>query len=156
MMNFRLYQPGDFEQIYAIEEHCFQPPLRFSRAYIRGLMNNSSAATWVAEEAGALAGFGIIEWLRDPSGATAYVETLEVAENWRNRGIGAELLRRMEESASNSGVGIVWLHVDVKNAAAIRLYEAHGYVAHGREEDYYGQDRPALIYAKPLTGPVSE
>ena len=31
-MNYRLFEPDDFDELYAIEEMCFQPPLRFSRA----------------------------------------------------------------------------------------------------------------------------
>jgi len=51
-MLYRLYQPADFAQLYAVEEICFQPPFRFSRALMRKLIANSSSATWIAEENG--------------------------------------------------------------------------------------------------------
>ena len=37
-MTYRLYQRDDFDDIYAIEELCFQPPQRFSRRYLPQLI----------------------------------------------------------------------------------------------------------------------
>jgi ribosomal protein S18 acetylase RimI-like enzyme len=151
-MHYRLYQPGDFEPLYAIEEACFQPPLRFPRGYMRRLVTSTKAATWIAEDNGRLAGFAIVEWSADEFSTVAYIQTLEVAEDQRGKGIGTELLRRMESSARQAGASIIWLHVDAENAGAIRLYEAHGYRFEGRQEGYYTNRRDALIYAKRLNG----
>jgi len=150
MMLYRLYQPGDFAQLYAIEEACFLPPLRFPRAYVRELVNNTNAAIWIAEDTGALTGFAIVKWMEVGAGKVAYIETLEVAADRRKQGIGAELLRRVEESARTADAKAIWLHVDAENISAIRLYEAHQYKQHGREEHFYARQRPALIYSKRL------
>lgn len=147
-MHLRLYQPGDFARLYAIEEACFQPPLRFPRAYMRQLVNSSSTAAWVAEDEGSLAGFAIVEWFQSQQ-TIAYIETIEVAAEYRRQGIGAELLCRVEDAARGVGAQLIWLHVDAKNASAIHLYEAHGYKHQGREENYYARSRAALIYSKP-------
>lgn len=149
-MNYRLYRPGDFEPLYAIEETCFQPPLRFPRGYMRRLVTSAKAATWIAEENGRVAGFAIVEWSADEFSTVAYIQTLEVAQDQRGQGIGTELLRHMESSAQQAGASLIWLHVDAENAGAIRLYEAHGFHSQGREENYYAQSRDALIYAKRL------
>jgi ribosomal-protein-alanine N-acetyltransferase len=153
-MNYRLYQTGDFAQLFAIEEACFQPPLRFSRAYIRSLVTSATAATWVAEEQDALAGFAIVEWSQRNKEITAYVDTIEVLEAHRKQGIGVELLRRIEGSARGASAGLIWLHVDKENASAIRLYESCGYEAHGRQEGFYPNGNTALIYAKPLSSDI--
>jgi ribosomal protein S18 acetylase RimI-like enzyme len=147
---YRLYSAEDFAQLYAIEEACFQPPFRFGRGYMRQLVNRSNAATWIAEEDGRMAGFAIVEWMRERGGLTAYIQTLEVAPEFRGRRIGGELLRRMEGSARKVGARAIELHVDEKNGDAIRLYEAHGYVCEGRSEDYYARGRAGLMYAKVL------
>jgi ribosomal protein S18 acetylase RimI-like enzyme len=42
--------------------------------------------------------------------------------------------------------------VDAENAGAIRVYERSGYRLIGKEEDYYGRGRAALIYEKRLVG----
>lgn len=149
-MLYRLYQPGDFPSLYAVEELCFAPAFRFSRTYMRQLIESPNAATWIAEDNAELIGFSIVEWPVDVSESAAYIQTLEVHPAFRGRGIGAELLCRAESSARAAGALSIELHVDVENAAAIRLYESHGYTRRGREEHYYARHRAAFIYAKSL------
>jgi ribosomal-protein-alanine N-acetyltransferase len=148
---YRLYQPEDFAALYAIEEVCFQPPHRFSRGYMRQLILQPDAATWIAEQGGRMCGFGLVEWTREKVSLAAYAQTLEVVPEVRGQGVGGELLRRMENSACVAGASGIWLHVDAANALAIRVYERHGYQLSGREEDYYGRGRAALVYARPLS-----
>ncbi|MGA2569073.1 MAG: N-acetyltransferase [Terracidiphilus sp.] len=151
-MLYRLYQPGDFAALYAVEELCFQPPARFPRATMRSLVNSPNAATWIAEENAELAGFAIVVWEKAPAKEprAAYIETVEVAPGHRERGVAGELLHRVEDSARAAGAEAIWLHVDAENTAAVRLYERRGYAKQGREEHYYARNRAALIYTKPL------
>jgi ribosomal protein S18 acetylase RimI-like enzyme len=153
-VKYRLYAPTDFPALYAVEELCFEPAFRFSRTYMRQLIENPNSATWVAEDGPEpkfeLIGFSIVEWPAGQSESIAYIQTLEVLPAFRGRGIGAELLARAEESARAAGALSIELHVDMENAAAIRLYESHGYTRQGREEHYYARHRAALIYAKSL------
>lgn len=149
-MLYRMYEPGDFDALYALEEVCFQPPLRFSRAYMRKLTRGPESATWIAESNGELVGFAIVEWSRDSGRGTAYISTIEVSPGRRGEGIGAELLRRIEGAAGATGAESIWLHVDAGNAVAIRLYERAGYRRQGREENFYAHNRAAFLYAKSL------
>jgi ribosomal protein S18 acetylase RimI-like enzyme len=147
---YRPYTPQDFDRLYALEEICFAPPERFSRRYMRSLVSRANAVTWIAEEAGQMAGFAIVEWNQVPNEVSAYIQTIEVAPERRGCGVGHELLGRTESSARLAGAGRIWLHVMEANAGAIRFYEAHGYRREGREENYYLLGRPALIYGKRL------
>jgi ribosomal-protein-alanine N-acetyltransferase len=147
---YRLFKPEDFAQIYAIEELCFQPPFRFSRGYLRQLVQSAASATWIAEQDDEIAGFAVAEWAQSTDAPDAYIQTIEVAPEHRRQGIGNELLRRVEGSAHDAGAGSIWLHVDSENGQAIKLYEAHGYSREGREEHYYARSRAALIYRKSL------
>jgi ribosomal-protein-alanine N-acetyltransferase len=149
-MRYRLYRHTDFPQLYAIEELCFQPPLRFPRSYMRSVIENPDSDTWMAEEADQIAGFAIVEWAGLSEDRYGYIQTLEVAPDHRRRGIARELLTRVEESARAAGALTIWLHVDTENAAAIQLYEAHGYEQQGREEHYYARHRAAYVYSKVL------
>jgi ribosomal protein S18 acetylase RimI-like enzyme len=151
-MLYRLYQPRDFDALYAVEQSCFALPLRFSRAYMSKLVGSSNAATWIAEEEGVLAGFAIVEWTQETGETAAYIDTIEVAPAWRKRGLGAELLRRVAASAAAAGASFIWLHVETENLAAIALYESSGYLRQGREERFYASSRAAYLYAKRLTG----
>jgi ribosomal protein S18 acetylase RimI-like enzyme len=150
-VEYRLYIPTDFPALYAVEELCFEPPFRFSRAYIRQLIKSADTATWVALQDAELIGFSIIEWPAGQNELTAYIQTLEVHPAFRGRGIGAELLVRAEESARAAGARSIALHVDTENVAAIHLYESRGYARQGREEHYYARHRAAFVYAKPLS-----
>ena len=149
-MLYRLYMPEDFAALYAIEEVCFQPPLRFSRAYMRQLIGQTNAVTWIAEDGARVCGFGLVEWTLEDTQLAAYIQTIEVIPEARGQGVGEELMRHMESSAHAAGARSIWLHVDVRNAAAIRLYERHGYQHSGRQEGYYGRGAAALIYNKAL------
>jgi ribosomal protein S18 acetylase RimI-like enzyme len=153
-VQYRLYAPTDFPALYAVEELCFEPPVRFSRIYMRQLIESPNSATWIAEDGPELKiqliGFSIVEWPAGQSEPVAYVQTLEVHPAFRGRGIGAELLVRAEASARTAGSHVIALHVDIENAAAIRLYESRGYARQGREEHYYARHRAAFVYAKPI------
>jgi len=149
-VHYRLYNPEDFAQFYAIEEICFQPPVRFSRRYLRQIIERGNSVTWVAEQDGSVAGFSVADFTTEFDHTFAYVQTIEVAPAHRNRGIGSELLRRMEDSARAARATVIWLHVDAANEAAIHLYQAHGYRHQGRQEHYYYRGRAADVYVKPL------
>ena len=149
-MFYRLYSPDDFAALYAIEEACFEPALRFGRGYMRQLVNSSATATWIADDEGRLAGFAIVEWTEEECSASGYIQTIEVAPAWRGRGVGGGLLDCLEGSARAANATSILLHVNARNTPAYRLYEARGYVCVGREENYYGRGEGALIYRKLL------
>ncbi len=149
-MLYRPYAAPDLDALYAIEELCFRHPLRFSRRYVRQLVENPDAATWIAEDAHQPTGFVVVDWAQKRGLIAAYVQTLEVLPQYRGQGIAAELLRRGEHSASAAGAAQIMLHVDENNAAAIHLYEKAGYGAMGRVPNYYATGSAALVYGKPL------
>ena len=47
-----------------------------------------------------MAGFAIVEWSQQATGIVAYIATIEALPGFRGRGLGAELLRRLEGSAN--------------------------------------------------------
>jgi [ribosomal protein S18]-alanine N-acetyltransferase len=148
-MLYRLFKSEDFEALYAVEKICFQPPFRFGRAFMRSIVEASNGATWIAEEAGKMAGFAVVEWELEAHNF-ANLATIEVLPEDRGRGVAGELLRRIESSSSSAGASSLWLHVDATNTDAIRLYEKHGFALQGKDDHYYARDRSALIYRKRL------
>ncbi|MGB6193412.1 MAG: N-acetyltransferase, partial [Terracidiphilus sp.] len=139
-----------FAALYAIEAASFQPPLRFTRRYLRSLIEAEDAATWIAEVDAQPAGFAVIEWYESDAEVAAYLQTIEVLPGHRGRGIAADLLRHAESSARAAHASALWLHVDARNTAAIRLYEKEGLTQQGRKDHYYGAGTEALIYRKTL------
>src|SRR5215469_11808961 len=117
---------------------------------MRSLVNNPDAATWIAEEDGRMAGFGIADWTELHGQKLAYIQTLELTPETRRRGVGLELLHRLEASARLFDCRYIWLHVDPENTAAVRLYEREGFELKGTRKDYYGAGRAAAVYSKIL------
>jgi ribosomal protein S18 acetylase RimI-like enzyme len=152
-LRYRTCKPDDFEQLYAIEEACFEPPFRFSKATMRALTRDAHSVTWVAEEDGSMAGFAIVGLKLRGKSPAAYIQTIEVMAERRGEGVGGELIKRIEQSARDAGALEIGLHVDTANAAAIRLYESQGYEMQRRAEDFYPRGRAAFVYQKVLIEP---
>ena len=95
---------------------CFQPPARFGRAYMRQLVDQPERATWIAEEDGQ---HGRLCHRRVDAGCRTRPSPIFKPSKWspdmRGRGIGGELLRRVEASACAAGAQAIWLHVDAEN-----------------------------------------
>ena len=150
-MHYRPYTPADFPGSTLSRKSVFIRPSALAAGMMRKLADSPYTITWIAEEDGQMAGFAIADWAAKPKGIVAYIQTIEVLPEMRRRGIASELLNHAEDSARAAGASAVWLHVDVAEPAAIRLYESHGYVAKGREEHYLRTPRrAALVYAKPF------
>ncbi len=70
----------------------------------------------------------------DIFGGWVYISLLWVDENLRNRGFGAELLKRMESEAVR--LGCKYAHLDTYSFEARPFYERAGYEVFARLEDY--------------------
>jgi [ribosomal protein S18]-alanine N-acetyltransferase len=79
----------------------------------------------------------------------AEILTIAVAENHRRAGIGARLLRMLEEHLAEDGIERLFLEVAADNTAAYGLYRRRGFVETGRRKAYY--QRPNAPAADALT-----
>lgn len=75
------------------------------------------------------------------------IDFVFTAPSLRGRGGARSVLKRLlEESAADQRFSEVWLEVDIRNAAAIALYESLGFKKGQLRKDYYGPDGHALNY----------
>lgn len=81
----------------------------------------------------------------------ARLYSIAVAPAARGLGLGARLLAAAEDAARARARSELRLEVRVDNAAAIALYERHGYRAFGRREGYYEDGCDALRMARLLS-----
>jgi ribosomal protein S18 acetylase RimI-like enzyme len=102
----------------------------------------------VATLGGAPAGYALVLFRAGSGIARLY--SILVDPRATGRGIGGRLLAAAEATASKRGAAVLRLEVNPRNRRAIRIYEAAGYRAFGRHEDYYEDGAPALRYAKTL------
>ena len=148
----RPFAPGDLRALYAIEEACFAPDVRFSRALMRSLVEDEKSRTWLGIVEGVRAGFAIVGLGSDGEPSAAYIWTIEVLPAFRRMGVARELLARVEESAREANCLTVELHVSERNLHALALYVVAGYERAGVEPGYYGHGEDGFRYRKILAG----
>jgi ribosomal protein S18 acetylase RimI-like enzyme len=82
-----------------------------------------------------------------------YIGGLAVHKDWRNRGVGAKLLRFAEERILRESPN-VFLCVSSFNTNARRFYERHGYTQCGELKDFVIAGASEILMRK-TTGPTS-
>lgn len=83
-----------------------------------------------------LVGYGGLALLGSRLDAEASVNTIGVDPRWQGRGVGRLLLRALLAVADDHRAP-VYLEVRTDNAAAIGLYQAHGFTTIGLRRGYY-------------------
>ena len=90
---------------------------------LKQLISSDSAAVFAARVENKLVGYAIVV----VEGDVADFWDLVVKKEYRKMGIGTRLIKAVEEYAKRKGCVAVKLDVNLKNEAAIRLYEKLGY-----------------------------
>lgn len=145
-VTLREYRAGDWEAMHALDVECFAPEFQFSRRMMRGFAEAPGAMTVLAEAAGELIGFCVVQ-MEEKLG---YVVTLDVAAVWRRRGLARRMVQEMEAKVRAAGGSGMALHVFTGNTGAMHFYESLGYGRAGRAEGFYGHGLDALVYRKKL------
>ena len=103
----------------------------------------------VAVKGNSLNGFAVASWLRQE--AAAEVEGLVVDQDYRRRGIGSALIEACMAWAANAGALSIRLEVRASNAAALALYQRHGFSTVGSRRAYYSAPvEDAVLLQAPL------
>jgi ribosomal-protein-alanine N-acetyltransferase len=80
-----------------------------------------------------LIGYGVMS----TGAGEAHILNLCIAEPYRAKGLGGQLLEHLLEFSGSLGVGEVFLEVRPSNTAAIRLYQSLGFSQIGMRRGYY-------------------
>ena len=138
----RRYREGDLTVICRLDEACFAEAFRFDRGAMRRFVGRQGAIVVVAEavESGEVVGFCVVHMEGLKSGARGYVVTLDVAEEWRRRGLASDLMEAVEAEAREGGAEVMDLHVWTENDGALRFYEGRGYGRMGLVKRFYGAE----------------
>ncbi len=140
--------PSDFEELYRLDQVCFEPGIAYSRKELARFLDIPTAQGVVAEQARTIAGFAI-GYLAGRR--VAHVVTLDVHPEQRRRGLGRELLQELLARFARAGAREARLEVSVENAAAVAFYEALGFRRRRRElRHYYGPGLHAYEMGKKL------
>lgn len=88
-------------------------------------------------EDGSLVGFVDIDGREKKPGQTGcrpYLSDLAVADRFKRRGAGTELVRACEAACLRWGYDSMYLKVQARNVAAVTLYENLGYAVHSPKD----------------------
>lgn len=134
----------DIDTVVEIEKKSFKTPWP-REAFISELENNSCSLYMVVEYNGTIVAYGGMWCILDEG----HITNIATDPTYRDRGIGALLVKAMLEEGDKKGIKSFTLEVRVNNTKAIRLYERFGFEGCGVRKGYYqdtGED--ALIMWK--------
>ncbi|MGH9597316.1 MAG: GNAT family N-acetyltransferase [Edaphobacter sp.] len=147
----RDYRTDDLDAMFRLDEACFAEEFRFSRESMQEFAEQSNAIVRVAESGGKIIGFVIVHIEQVASERRAYVVTLDVAQEWRRKGLAGRLIGEVETWVLNTGVSWMQLHAFTGNTGAIRFYERMGYERIRTRRGFYGgRGLDAFVYGKEL------
>src|SRR5690349_4237828 len=93
-IRFRDASARDLPRLWEIDQLCFEPTISYSLTEMAYYLARPNAFGIVAEvEAQGIIGFAIADKLR----STGHIVTIDVLEQMRGRGLGTELMSRVEE-----------------------------------------------------------
>lgn len=133
--DIRAATAGDVDAVMTIERASFP-----TDAWSESAMRETFAAgdAFVAEEGADVVGYAAV--LAPAGSGDADVLTIAVGERARGRGIGADLLQHMLDTACARGAQRVFLEVRADNPVAQHLYTSRGFAPVGRRPRYYQPD----------------
>ena len=144
-MLVREWNKSDLGAVLKIETESFPIPL--SENQIMREFQNPNAYYFVAEEGGAILGYGGFWCIVDE----AQVMNIAVLPDARGKGIGKSILSEMTNEAEKLGLSFMSLEVREGNMAAISLYQKSGFVPVGERKHYYQDNgETAIIMEKKL------
>lgn len=118
------------------------PGDRLSARQFRHHLRSPRARLRVVEWQGVVAGYALI--LMRKGSAIARLYSIAVDPQRRGAGLGATLLDDAMHAARGVGCSVLRLEVREDNAAAIGLYQRHGFEVFGRIKGYYQDGCAAL------------
>jgi len=146
MIELRPMAEADLPAVMAIENAIYAFP------WTPGNFRDSLAAgygCWMYVRDGEPIGYAVLMHASDE----AHLLNLSIAARWQRQGYGSLLLQQLCEVARGHGARLLFLEVRPSNAAALRLYERHGFQRIGLRRDYYpapAAREDALIFGLPL------
>lgn len=138
----------DFNVLLEIDQASFPGGVAYNAAELSYFINRDGAETLVAEEAGTVVAFLIVEIQTGRRRAT--VVTLDVRATHRRSGYGTQLLERAESILIDYGVETYDLQVDVTNKGAIDFYKRQGFRTVRTLKNYYANGNDAFLMMKEL------
>lgn len=126
------------DRLFEIEKQCFTKEA-FTKQQILYLLTDYNTISLVAKINDEIVGFVIMQLDSQDSRFFGHIITLNVASNFRRKGVAQRLLNEVEKILKSRGINECRLEVRQDNLAAIKLYKQLGYREFGVLNHYYGE-----------------
>jgi ribosomal-protein-alanine N-acetyltransferase len=150
MIRLRPAEKADLPRLFALDQICFPAGIAYSLRDFRSLLRSARVLAVVAEEKDALAGFAMAQTVLLRGIRTGQIVTIDVAPEYRRRGVGRLLMDSIEAGARSAGAGLLRLEVAVDNSEALAFYANLGYVPIRHIRGYYHGTLDAIGMEKTL------
>lgn len=146
----------DFDELWSIDQRCFEPGIAYSRKELMWYMKLRGAFTLVGETRKSsrakwvTAGFVVGQVLR---GKLSHIVTIDVVADARRTGLGTQLMEQAESRFVSAGCDTTVLETAVNNVPAIKFYKRLGYHVVKTIPRYYLDRIDALMMVKLLGVP---
>jgi len=131
----------DIDSVMEVEENSFTLPWP-RQAFVNELRNNKFAHYLAARVDGRVIAYGGMWFILDE----AHITNIAVHPDFREKGIGTSLLKRMIGYGISKGIEKFTLEVRASNQKAINLYRKEGFTECGVRKRYYSDtNEDALI-----------
>ena len=147
----RSYKDEDFSQVVDLAVGLVRGQVRSeAEGVIRWASKDKSAQIFVAEADNKVVGFLVLQWPGTGWNRVAEIGWIAVLPRYQMKGIGSNLITKMEEYAKNEGFRKVYVEPSVINDAAIRFYVKNGYNYEATRKDWYKDGEDSVILGKHL------
>lgn len=133
----------DIPRIAAMEKAYIECP--WSENDVRQAVESENSVVYLLRVGGEVVGYGGVRTVFE----TAEVYNIAVEAQHRRKGYGAAILQKLAEHAKASGANELLLEVSEHNAAALSLYQKHGFTLLSERKNYY-KSGSALVMRRVL------
>ena len=141
-MTYGLMNASDVDAVHEIEVLCFKTPWS-KESFLHEVTENQCARYVVARDEGRAVAYAGCWFIIDEG----HITNIAVHPDYRGRGIGEAVTRRLIQLAADTGM--VWMTLEVRrsNKTAQNLYHKLGFIDVGYRKRYYENSEDALIMA---------
>ena len=143
----REYRPGDFPTLCLLDQMCFPEGIAYTPEEIALGLAQPGAFVLVAEVENQVVAFLLAYQKKRPVG---HIVTIDVHPDFRQRGIGDQLMELAEQRLRRGGAMRIVLEVSVENDPALQFYAKLGYLTRRLLPHYYRNESDAYLMEKRL------
>lgn len=143
----------DIRAMWEIDQKCFEPGVSYTvDVFYYHLFVNCDPAFVALDGGEKVVGFVLTS---KKARGRGQIVTIDVLQEWRRGGIGAELMALAERALALDGASSCEIQVAVDNKPAIEFYRKLDYRKRRLLKHYYGREKHAYLYVKNAIGETS-